>query len=68
MYKKSDMILAIHSDAPYPSKAAACGQAGGHFFCSKDSENPRNNSTVHYVSKILKAVMFSAAEAELGAL
>jgi hypothetical protein len=55
-YKKSDMILAIHSDASYLSKASARSQVGGHFFCSKDSENPHNDSTVHNVSKILKAV------------
>jgi hypothetical protein len=63
------MILAIHSDASYLSKAAARSQVGGHFFCSKDSENPHNNSAVHNVSKILKAVMSSAVKAELlGAL
>jgi hypothetical protein len=67
-YEKNGMILAIHSDASYLSKATARSQAGGHFFCSKDSENPCNNGAVHNVSKILKAVMSSAAEAELCAL
>ncbi len=67
-YKKSNMILAVHSDASYLSKAAARSQVGGHFFCSEDSKNPCNNCAVHNVSKILKAVMSSAAEAELGAL
>jgi hypothetical protein len=62
------MILAIHSDASYLSKASARSQVGGHFFCFKDSKNPHNNGTVHNVSKILKAIMSSAAEAELGAL
>jgi hypothetical protein len=59
------MILDVHSDASYLS---AHSRVGGHFFCSKDSENPSNNSAVHNVSKILKAVMSSAAEAELSAL
>ncbi len=62
------MILAIHSDTSHLSKATARSQAGGYFFCSKDSKNPRNNGAGHNVSKILKAVMSSAAEAELGAL
>ncbi len=67
-YKKSDMILAVHSNASYLSKARARSQVGGHFFCSKDCKNPSNNGAVHTVSKILKAVMSSAAEAELGAI
>jgi hypothetical protein len=68
VYKKSEMILAIHSDASYLSEASARSQVGGHFFCSKDSKNPHNNGAIHNVSKILKAVMSSAAETELGAL
>jgi hypothetical protein len=67
-YKKSDMILAAHSDVSYHSEAAARSQVGGHFFCSKDSKNPRNNNAVHNISKILKVIMSSAAKAELGAL
>jgi hypothetical protein len=43
MYKKSDMILPVHSDTSYLSKASARSQVGGHFFCSKDSKNSRNN-------------------------
>ncbi len=66
-YEKSDMILAVHSDASYLSKASASSQVGGHFFCSKDSKNPHNNSAVHNISKILKAVISSAAKANLGA-
>jgi hypothetical protein len=69
MYKKSDIILAVHSDASYLSKASARSQVGRHFFCSKDSQNPCNNGAEQNVSKILKAVMSSTAKkAELGAL
>jgi hypothetical protein len=67
-YKKSDMILSVHSNVSYLSKARAHSQVSGHFFCSKDSKNPSNNGAVHTISKILKAVMSSAAKAELGAL
>ncbi len=67
-YKKSNMILSVHSDASYLSKAAARRQVRGHFFCSKDSKNPCNNGAVHNVFKILKAIMSSAAKAEVGAL
>jgi hypothetical protein len=67
-YKSSDMILAMHSDASYLSKANARSQAGGHFFCSTNIDNPPNNRAVLNISKILKAVMSSAAKAKLGAL
>ena len=62
------MVLALHSDASYLSKTNARSRAGGHFFCSEDKEDPQNNGAVLTISQIIKAVMSSAAEAELGAL
>ncbi len=41
---------------------------GGHFFCSSNVDDPPNNGAVLNISKILKAVMSSAAKAKLGAL
>jgi hypothetical protein len=38
------------------------------FFLSDNDEDPTNNGAVLNVSKVIKAVMSSAAEAELGAL
>jgi hypothetical protein len=67
-YKKSDMVLAVHSDASYLSEPTARSQAGGHFFCSANMDDPPNNGAVLNIPKILKAIMSSAAEAELGAL
>jgi hypothetical protein len=67
-YEKSDMILAINSDASYLSKAKARSRVGGHFFCSSDTKDPPNNGAILNISKILNAVMSSAAKAELGAL
>ncbi len=67
-YEKSDMVLAVHSDALYLSEPAARSRAGGHFFCSSNMDDPPNNGAVLNISKILKAVMSSAAEAKLGAL
>jgi hypothetical protein len=67
-YKKSDMVLAVHSDASYLSEPAARSRAGGHFFCSANVDDPPNNGAVLNISKILKAVMSSAAKAKLGAL
>ncbi len=62
------MVLAVHSDASYLSELAARSQAGGYFFCSSNAYDPPNNGAVLNISKILKAVMSSAAKAKLGAL
>ena len=67
-YKASDMVLAIHSDTSYLSEPKARSRAGGHYFMSKNESNPPSNGTVLNLAKIIKAVMSSAAEAELGAL
>jgi hypothetical protein len=37
-YKRSDMVLVVHSDASYLSKPKARSRAGGHFFLSLDTE------------------------------
>jgi hypothetical protein len=63
-YKKS----AVHSNASYLSKPSACSHVFGHFFCSTNVDDPPNNGAILNISKILKAVMSSAAEAKLGAL
>ena len=67
-YRESKMILAAHSDASYLSEREARSRAGEHFFLSEDKHIPSNNGAVHNTSSIIKAVMSSAAEVELGAL
>ena len=67
-YHASDMVLAIHSDASDLSESKARSRAGGHLFMSNDDMFPTNNGAVLTVAQIIKAVMSSAAEAELGAL
>ncbi len=62
------MKLAIHSNASYLSEPKACSRAGGHMFMAGMEEIPINNGAVLNISQIIKAVMSSAAEAELGAL
>ena len=66
-YNASKMILAIHSDAGYCNEKNARSRAGGHFFLSNDETFPPNNGAVLTLATIIKAVMTSAAEAELGA-
>jgi hypothetical protein len=67
-YRASDMILGIHSDAGYLNEENARSRQGGHHFMSEDVLYPANNSAVHNEASIIKAVMSSAAEAELAAL
>jgi hypothetical protein len=67
-YRKSDMILSVHSDAGYLNERNARSRAGGHFFLSNDEQFPANNGAILNVAQIIKAVMSSAAEAELAAL
>jgi hypothetical protein len=67
-YPESDMVLVVHSDASYLSKPKACSRAGGHFFMSSNITNPADNGAVFNIAQIIKAVMSSASEAELGAL
>ena len=67
-FQASDMVLAVHSDASYLSEPNARSRAGGHFFLTKDDTVMPNNGAILTVAQIIKTVMSSAAEAELGAL
>ncbi len=67
-YHASKMVRAIHSDASYLSKAKARSRAGGHMFMAGNEEICFNNGAVLNISQIIRAVMSSAAEADLGAL
>ena len=62
------MVLTLHSNASYLSEPKARIRAGGHFFMSEDVADPPNNGAVLNTAQIIKAVMSSAAEAELGAM
>jgi hypothetical protein len=67
-YRASDMVLAIHSDAGYLNEEGARSRAGGHHFLSENVASPSNNGAIYNEASIIKAVMSSAAEAEIGAL
>jgi hypothetical protein len=62
------MILVIHSDAGYCNEKKLHSQARGHFFLSNKDKFPSNNGEIFTNATIIKAVMASAAKAELGAL
>ena len=67
-YHASDMVLAGHSDASYLSEKKARSRAGGYFFVPNDTAEPPNNGNIITIDQIIKAVILSAAEAELGIL
>jgi hypothetical protein len=69
-YHASDMILNIHSDVGYLNEPEARSRAGGHFFMSSTPINgvQQNNGSILTLSTILRMVVASAAEAEIGAL
>ena len=73
------MALHIHSDASYLSASQARSRVGGYFFLSEaladptkapspESPPPPFNGPILINSAIMKSVLSSAAEAELGAL
>jgi hypothetical protein len=69
-YHASDMILHIHSDASYLSENEAKSRAGGLFYMGSDTKTNKKltNWEILIISKVLKHVMSSAAEAEIGAV
>ncbi len=62
------MRLAIHSNALYLSEPKAQSRAGCHMFMAGTEDIPINNGAVINILQIIRAVISSAAEAELGAL
>ena len=67
-YHASNMVLVVHSNASYLSKPKARSRAGGHFFMLSDTKDPASNGAVLNIAQLIKAVMSSAAKAELGTL
>jgi hypothetical protein len=69
-YHASDMILHIHSDASYLSENEAKSRAGGFFYMGSDTKTDKKltNGAILIISKVLKHVMSSADEAEIGAV
>jgi hypothetical protein len=70
-FHASDMILNIHSGALYLSKAKARSRACGHFFMGWipiNGDPIQLNGAFHLSTSIMRFVVASVAEAELGAL
>ncbi len=67
-YAKSNMILSIHSNASYLRKPKGRSRTSGHFFLLDRTDDAPNNGAIFNTSQIIKSVMSSAAEADLGVL
>jgi hypothetical protein len=67
-YHASDMILHIHSDASYLSVSNARSRLGGLFFLgNKSPEQDTLNGYILNIASVIKNVVASAAESEVGA-
>ena len=68
-YNKSNMVLAVHSDAGYLNEPKARSRAGRHFlFSCNNNDPPPNNGAILNISRVIKHVMSSATEAKLATL
>jgi hypothetical protein len=68
-YHASDMVLHISSDVSYLSEAEARSRTGGHFYLGQqDGQTQFIISPLFCLSNIMKHVMSSAAEAEVGSI
>ena len=63
LYRASDMILRLDSDAAYLVNPQARSRAGGYFYLSNLS-GTTFNGPIYILAKIIKNVMASASEAE----
>ena len=67
-YRASDMILAAHSDAGFNNESKARSHAGAHIFLLENNPTPKWNGDILTIAQIIKFLISSAAESELGAL
>ena len=75
-YHTSGMILHIHSDASFLSDPGAKSRAGGYYYISMASEDPKKyppkqpplNVTIHFECTTTRNFLASAMGAELGAI
>ena len=68
VYHSSNMVLAAHTNAGFQHESKGRSRAGSHIFLVEDAPFPRWNGAILTIAQIIKFVMTSAAEAELGAL
>ena len=68
LYRSIDIVICDHSDAGFHNESKVRSIAGAHIFLSENDPMPKWNSPVLTIAQIIKKIMSSASEAELGAL
>ena len=68
LYCSSDMVLCANSDTVFHNKSKGNSRSGAHIFLSENNPMIRWNGLVLTLAQIIKFVMSSASEAELGAI
>ena len=68
LYYSSGMVLCAYSYAGFHNESKGSSRSGAHIFLSENYAIPRWNGPVLTLAKIIKFVMSSASEAELGAM
>ena len=61
------MILTSNSDTGFNNETKARSRSGTDIFLSENEPTPRWNEKIFTIAKIMKYVLSSAAEAEMGA-
>ena len=68
LYFSSDMVLCAQSHAGFHNKSKGRNRAGAHIFLSENDVMPRWNGSVLTLAQIIKFVVSSDSEIELGEL
>ena len=68
LYQSRNMILCAHFNAGFHNESRGRIRAGAHIFLEEDDPIPKWNGPVLTIAQIIKFVMASASEAELGAM
>ena len=63
LFRKSDMILAVHANAGFLNESRSRSIAGAHIFLSENDPKPKLNEPVLTIAQIIKTVMALSAEA-----
>ena len=63
LFRKSDMILAAHTDAGFLDESRDINIAGAHIFLSENEPKPKLNGPILTIAQIIKKLIASAAEA-----
>ena len=67
-FRAINMILAAHTETVFHNESKALSCVGDHIFLYEDETQPKWNGTVLNLAHIIKLVMSSASETDLGVL